>query len=110
MKFFSEFGLREGSHAEYIKRHDEIWPEMVDLIQEAGLNNYSIWNTGNKLYEYYECDQPQRAHRILRDSAVKQRWDDSMKDILVMPDPGKFISLQCVFDLEQVIKGRTNHD
>ncbi len=29
--------------AEYIKRHDEIWPELVDLLHKAGVSDYDIW-------------------------------------------------------------------
>ena len=29
---------------EYKRRHDEIWPEMTQMLNEAGIHNYSIWN------------------------------------------------------------------
>ncbi len=28
--------------AEYRKRHDEIWPELVALLKDAGISDYSI--------------------------------------------------------------------
>ena len=28
----------EGKKAEYVKRHDEIWPEMKELLTKAGIN------------------------------------------------------------------------
>jgi L-rhamnose mutarotase len=34
--------LSPGMEAEYRKRHDEIWPELVDLLHEAGVSDYSI--------------------------------------------------------------------
>ena len=34
--------LNPGMKAEYIKRHDEIFPELVDLLHEAGVKDYSI--------------------------------------------------------------------
>jgi L-rhamnose mutarotase len=27
--------------AEYIRRHDEIWPELVELLRDAGIHDYS---------------------------------------------------------------------
>ena len=27
----------------YKKRHDEIWPELVDILKEAGISDYSIY-------------------------------------------------------------------
>ena len=34
--------LNAGMEAEYTRRHDAIWPELVDLLREAGVRNYSI--------------------------------------------------------------------
>ena len=30
--------LNPGMEAEYLQRHDEIWPELVDLLHEAGVS------------------------------------------------------------------------
>ena len=45
-----------GKLEEYIRRHNEIWPEMKDVLHQAGIRNYTIWNVGNELFGYYECD------------------------------------------------------
>jgi L-rhamnose mutarotase len=34
--------LHPGMEAEYKRRHDEIWPELVDLLHKAGISDYSI--------------------------------------------------------------------
>ncbi len=34
--------LRPGMAAEYRRRHDEIWPELLTLLREAGIADYSI--------------------------------------------------------------------
>lgn len=31
-----------GKIAEYCRRHDEIWPEMLEMFRRAGIWNYSI--------------------------------------------------------------------
>lgn len=49
--------IKEGSFDEYCRRHDEIWPEMVDVLKSAGIKNYTIWNVGNELFGYYECEK-----------------------------------------------------
>ena len=41
-KFAFKMQLNPGSRKEYIKRHDEIWPELVALLKEAGVSDYSI--------------------------------------------------------------------
>ena len=35
--------LKPGFEAEYKRRHDEIWPELSDLLHEAGVSDYSIF-------------------------------------------------------------------
>jgi L-rhamnose mutarotase len=35
--------LRPGFEAEYKRRHDELWPEMADLLRKAGVSDYSIF-------------------------------------------------------------------
>jgi len=41
-KFAFRMRLNPGCRAEYIRRHDEIWPELVTLLKEAGVEDYSI--------------------------------------------------------------------
>ena len=35
--------LYPGMEAEYEKRHNELWPEMQDMIHEYGGRNYTIF-------------------------------------------------------------------
>lgn len=42
--------IRDGCLDEYVRRHREIWPELVKVLKEAGICNYSIWNVGNELF------------------------------------------------------------
>ena len=34
--------VKEGCLKEYKKRHNEIWPEMVEVLKLAGIKNYTI--------------------------------------------------------------------
>lgn len=97
MKFVNAFGLRQGAQAEYRRRHDALWPEMAELMRRAGLKNYSIWNLGTQLIEYYECADPEKARRIISASEVKARWDAYMSDLLVF-DAAGMTPLTCMFD------------
>lgn len=75
--------VRDGMLDEYIKRHDEIWPEMKEMLHAAGIRNYTIWNVGNELFGYYECDSIAEAGRIQAESEVNARWDQYMKDVMI---------------------------
>ncbi len=74
--------VRDGMIGEYTRRHDEIWPEMKAMFAEAGIRNYSIWNVGNELFGYYECDDLARAARVQAESPVTPRWNEYMKDCM----------------------------
>ena len=77
-------GVKNGMLDEYIKRHDEIWEEMKDMLHEAGIRNYSIWNVGNDLFGYYECDSIEKASLVQANSPVNAKWDEYMQDVMVM--------------------------
>jgi L-rhamnose mutarotase len=41
-KYGFKMQLHPGQKAEYIRRHDAIWPELVELLHAAGVSDYSI--------------------------------------------------------------------
>ncbi len=82
----------KGKKAEYIKRHNEIWPEMVEVLKTAGICNYSIFfydapdkEFDGDVFGYYECEKGiEYAGKHQAESEVVARWDESMKGILVL--------------------------
>ena len=73
-----------GKLEEYIRRHDEIWPEMTAVLNEAGIRNYTIWNLGDELFGYYECEDLEHALRVQAESPVVARWNVSMEGLMKM--------------------------
>ena len=94
----------EGKLEEYKRRHDEIWQEMKDVLAEAGIRNYTIWNVGQELFGYYECEKGvEFAARVQNESPVVARWNEYMKDVMVMeadPETGAQPKLDCVFTFD----------
>lgn len=96
--------IKEGSLDEYRRRHAEIWPEMVEVLKDAGICNYTIWNVGDEMFGYYECEKGidyAAAHQA--NSPVVDRWNEYMKDILIMemdPVTGAQPMLTKVFELD----------
>jgi L-rhamnose mutarotase len=76
--------VRPGYEEEYRRRHDEIWPEMIDVLREAGVRNYSIFRHGLMLFGYFETDDLERTQRYLANSEVNRRWGESMVPIMKM--------------------------
>ncbi len=88
---------------EYIKRHDEIWPEMKEVLTQAGIHNYTIWTDGSDIFGYYECDNIDKATRIQAQSEVVDQWNLFMKDVMIMemdPETGAQPLLKQVFLFE----------
>jgi L-rhamnose mutarotase len=80
--------LKPGMEEEYRRRHDEIWPELSDLLREAGISDYWIFldpATG-ALFASLKLD-PQNKRDALPSHPVMRRWWDHMADIMeVNPD------------------------
>jgi len=77
--------VKEGKLEEYIKRHNEIWPELTELLNSAGIHNYTIWNTGNELFGYYECEKgADFAASVQAGSPIVDKWNEYMKDVMIM--------------------------
>ena len=76
--------VKEGMLEEYIRRHDNIWPEMTEMLTQAGIRDDTIWNVENELFDYYECDSVEVASRARSDSEINAKWDGYMKDVMGM--------------------------
>ena len=96
--------LKEGKKDEYIRRHDEIWPELVEVLKNAGIENYSIWLVGYELFGYYECSKGIAfAGKTQAESPVVDKWNEFMKDVMDMPideKTGAQPLLEQVFELK----------
>ena len=75
--------LRPGMADEYRRRHDAIFPELVELLRQAGISDYSIHldpATGNLFATLWR----RHDHRMaaLPDHPVMRRWWAFMADIM----------------------------
>ena len=75
--------LNPGMEDEYEKRHDELWPEMVEMLHEHGGTNYSIfWDQDtNSLFGYIEiADEALWAKAA--DTPINRKWWDFMAPVM----------------------------
>jgi L-rhamnose mutarotase len=86
--------LNPGMKAEYRKRHDEIWPELVKLLTEAGISNYSIHldEETNILFGYLERADDHRMDD-LPNHPVMKKWWAHMKDIMAYNSDGTPVAI-----------------
>jgi L-rhamnose mutarotase len=75
--------LNPGQAAEYEKRHDEIFPELVTLLKESGISDYTIWldPEDNHLFGILTRADDHKLD-LLPDHEVMKRWWAFMCDIM----------------------------
>ncbi len=75
--------LFPGQTEEYKKRHDEIWPELVALLKDTGISEYSIFldEETNALFGVLKAVDPAKLDD-LPSHAVMQKWWAYMGDIM----------------------------
>jgi L-rhamnose mutarotase len=68
---------------EYKKRHDEIWPELITLLKETGISEYSIFldETTNSLLGVLKTQDASLLNNLPA-HPVMQRWWKYMGDIM----------------------------
>ena len=95
--------LNPGQAAEYRRRHDAIWPELVDLLKAAGISDYSIY-LDEATGVLFAVLRRTAAHAMdtLPQSPVMQRWWAYMADIMRSNADGSPVvePLPCLFQLD----------
>jgi L-rhamnose mutarotase len=87
--------VREDRLEEYKRLHQEVWPELLADMHQAGYRNYSIFADGPELFGYLECDDWDAAQRALAESDANRRWQAFISDYLATPvDPDDDASLR----------------
>jgi L-rhamnose mutarotase len=97
------FEIYPGTESEYKKRHDEIWPELVEAIKAAGQSNYSLFRRGTTIMGYVECE-PDSATSFAKvtSTAASPRWQEWFKDVIVSltDENGELMRLEEVWHLD----------
>lgn len=86
--------LNEGMKAEYQKRHDEIWPELVALLKETTIADYSIFldEQTNALFGVLKLsDEIKMAE--LPNHEIMKKWWAYMKDIMASNSDNSPVSI-----------------
>jgi L-rhamnose mutarotase len=97
------FEIYPGQEAEYKRRHDEIWPELVEAIQDAGFKNYSLFRRNLTIVGYVECHPDvATAFGKLGPHEATTRWFELFEDVIVTltDENGELIKLDEVWHLD----------
>ena len=90
---------------EYKKRHEAVWPDMLQALRETGWHNYSLYlRSDGLLVGYFETPDLEAALSGMAGREVNARWQHDMAPFFEdlggrRPDEG-FERLAEVFHLE----------
>jgi L-rhamnose mutarotase len=75
--------IKPGTEDEYVRRHQQVWPEMLDALGHAGFHHYSIYRDGLTLFAYFESENVRETLARIVADPVNSRWSAMMNDILL---------------------------
>jgi L-rhamnose mutarotase len=98
---------------EYVARHAEVWPEMLEALRDSGWRDYTLHlRDDGLLVGVVETDDLDAARAAMERTDVNRRWQAEMAPFFAglggqRPDEG-FVVLRRVFDLEaQLARAQT---
>ena len=91
---------------EYVVRHAQVWPDMLQALRETGWHNYSLFldRSDGTLFGYFETPELAAAKAGMESREVNERWQADMAPFFIAldgkrPDEG-FTQLESVFYLQ----------
>lgn len=72
--------VKEELIGEYKRRHEQVWPEMLDALRRTGWHNYTLFlRDDGLLFGYFETPESfQSALDGMSEEAVNARWQAEM--------------------------------
>lgn len=96
--------VHSGQEAEYIRRHNPIWPELEETLLAHGVTTYSIYldRQSGELFAYAEVDDLARWQAIA-DTPICRQWWDYMSPLMPTHDDNRPVAgdLEEVFHMER---------
>lgn len=75
--------LHPGQAAEYERRHDAVYPELLAALKDAGVSDYTIWHDpeSNHLFGILTRSDDHKLDAIPQ-TEIAKRWWAFMRDIM----------------------------
>ena len=75
--------LKKGFEEEYKRRHDEIWPELIKELEDAGVSDYSIYLDQETLTLFaFQKVKDHNSADLLPEKNIVKKWWAYMADIM----------------------------
>jgi L-rhamnose mutarotase len=76
MKIALHATLRPGAVGDYLREHVRVPDELRALFDRAGIQDWTIWRSGDRLFHLVECDDFEGAMRVIRADDADRRWQE----------------------------------
>ena len=99
------FKVKQDMIPEYKRRHEQVWPEMLQALRETGWKNYSLFmRDDGLLFGYLETDDFQKARDEMATREINLKWQADMAPFFEI-EPGRrpdqaMVQLEEVFHLD----------
>jgi L-rhamnose mutarotase len=91
--------------AEYLRAHQEIWPEITRGLRDAGCHEMTIFMRGDTLFIYGLIENIAEFNRIRSQDPYYMKWDAWMNTLLVSPydseEKGPFATMEEIWRFER---------
>ena len=84
IRFAFTMKLKPGMKEEYKRRHDALWPEMVQFMKDSGILYYSIFldEPTNTLFAVQYMSESGKSAAGVRENPLIRKWSTYMSDIV----------------------------
>ena len=72
----------------YVDAHKSVWPELIDVMRQAGVKHESCFLFADYVVVYVEADDIDATMKTLASDPVNLTWDKLMEPILEPPVAG----------------------
>ena len=80
-RFGQLIGVKPEKLEEYVRYHAAVWPEILDMIRQCNIRNYSIFHKDHLLFAYFEYvgdDFEADMAKMAADPKTQEGWDIMM--------------------------------
>ncbi|MDY6997356.1 MAG: L-rhamnose mutarotase [Actinomycetota bacterium] len=80
--------LRPDRIDDYLAAHEDVWPDMLDALRQAGWHNYSLFLRPDDglVVGYLETPDFEAAQRRMSETEVNAKWQAGMAEFFQHPD------------------------
>lgn len=74
MKIALHSVLTSDSRDDYRREHARVPDDLARLFARAGIRDWTIWRSGDRLFHLVDCDDWEEAMRIVKSDPADERW------------------------------------